>query len=349
MIGVYNKNSHLRGIGYHDAMAKPTALPPPTRAMLPNPLAGDPPAASTHFALSGVHYGSIGDSLRLAVVDGETQGELAMRTRVGPHLSLALVAAGDGYFAMGGQPGQTAPCAFAGGHCYLSWSWERFDGIDFIPAHTRFRAAILQFRSHLRLLAEGRPPVAHGGLELFPHPRARAWVARLPMDAALRAQTEALIDAGLPADPLDALHVECIALQMLHRVLLGLRTPALADAAGQPAGARRLSARQRRALLAARGFIERNARQPLRVAQIAESAGLGAHLLKEAFPALFGESVYAYVIRCRLAEAARLLRQTEAGVGEIAGRCGFANASHLARHFRRRYGQSPAEFRAGLR
>lgn len=330
-------------------MAKPIATPLPRPAMQPNPLAGDAPAVSSHFALSGIRFGAIGDSLRLAVVDGETQGEIAMRTRVGPHLSLALVAEGDGYFAMGSQPGQTAPCPFAGGHCYLSWSWERFDGIDFIPAHTRFRAAILQFRSHLRLLAEGQPPVAHGGLALFPHPRARAWVARLPMDAAQRAQTESLIDAGLPVDPLDALQVECTALQMLHRVLLGLRTPPLADAAALPAGALRLSARQRRALLAARGFIERNARQPLQVAGIAEAAGIGARLLKEAFPALFGESVYAYVIHCRLAEAARLLRQTEAGIGEIAGRCGFASGSHLARHFRRRYGQSPARFRDSLR
>lgn len=329
-------------------MAKPTAVSPPLRAMLPNPLAGDAPAANPPFALSGIRYGTIGDSLRLAVVDGDTRDEIAMRTRVGPHLSLALVAEGNGYFAMGSQPGQTAPCPFAGGHCYLSWSWERFDGIDFIPAHTRFRAVILQFRSHLRLLTEGQPPVAHPGLELFPHPRARAWVARLPMDAAQRTQTEALIDAGLPADPLDALQLECTALQMLHQVLRGLRTPAVADAPSRPSGPGRLPARQRRALLAARGFIERNARQPLRVAQIAEAAGIGTRLLKEAFPALFGESVYAYVIHCRLAEAARLLRQTEAGIGEIAGRCGFVNASHLARHFRRRYGSSPADFRASL-
>ena len=58
-----------------------------------------------------------------------------------------------------------------------------------------------------------------------------------------------------------------------------------------------------------------------------------------------GRTLHQFVIEERIDAAARLLRQNALSVGQIAGRVGFAQQSHLAAHFRRVIGLSPAEFR----
>lgn len=54
-----------------------------------------------------------------------------------------------------------------------------------------------------------------------------------------------------------------------------------------------------------------------------------------------------YVKRLRLDEAARLLRDTEAAVAEIATRVGFVSAQHFSREFGRRFEYSPSAYRRG--
>jgi len=51
----------------------------------------------------------------------------------------------------------------------------------------------------------------------------------------------------------------------------------------------------------------------------------------------------------RLAAARRQLAGSKQPIGDIALDCGFYDQAHLGRCFRRRYGTSPAAFRAGAR
>jgi transcriptional regulator GlxA family with amidase domain len=54
------------------------------------------------------------------------------------------------------------------------------------------------------------------------------------------------------------------------------------------------------------------------------------------------------LMELRLARAREMLSNTQLfdlPVAEVAARCGFADPSHFARRFRRRFGQSPLQFR----
>lgn len=312
----------------------------------PNPMALDDPAQSQAHGMAGMRWAALGDGLRAAVIDGQTEQDICMPSRAPAHLSLALMLQGSGHFAMGRE--SAGPRSeFLPGHAYLSWSAERFDGVDFIPAASRFRCVILQFRPVHRRVFDQHEPVPHSGITLCRHATARAWVARFALDALQCSITEDLISAGLPASPLDALRWECHALALLQQLADRLQTPCIDTEEVSETPAARLPARDRRALLAALRHIEKCYAEPLRVDDLARVAGMGVHALQQGFKQLFGDSVHAAVVRRRVAEAARLLRESPLPVSEVAVNCGFSNASHLARHFKRVQGVPPAAWRAG--
>ncbi|CAB3748996.1 AraC family transcriptional regulator [Paraburkholderia humisilvae] len=84
----------------------------------------------------------------------------------------------------------------------------------------------------------------------------------------------------------------------------------------------------------------------LDVAKIAEQLNVSANYLSRVFRAE-GLTPMGYVWSRRLELAARLLAETPNGQllsKEIAFRCGFSNASHFCRAFKRRYGVAPFAF-----
>ncbi|APV49103.1 hypothetical protein BWI17_05065 [Betaproteobacteria bacterium GR16-43] len=58
-----------------------------------------------------------------------------------------------------------------------------------------------------------------------------------------------------------------------------------------------------------------------------------------------GTSVYAYVLRLRLAQALTAVIDSDADITTIALDAGFASHSHFTRHFRTFFGTPPAELR----
>ena len=81
---------------------------------------------------------------------------------------------------------------------------------------------------------------------------------------------------------------------------------------------------------------------------LAAVAGLSRFHFSRAFHNAMGEPPLAYVGRRRLETAKRLLRSSEAAVGEVARRSGFASASHFSDSFRRHTGMAPSQFRRQL-
>jgi AraC family transcriptional regulator len=98
-------------------------------------------------------------------------------------------------------------------------------------------------------------------------------------------------------------------------------------------------------LVAARDFIHENGLAPLSMATIAKAAGRHEIHLAREFRRYFGMSVGGYLRRLRIEHAARLLRQPDMTISEIALDCGFASHSHLCREFKAQFGVTPSEFR----
>jgi AraC-like DNA-binding protein len=99
-------------------------------------------------------------------------------------------------------------------------------------------------------------------------------------------------------------------------------------------------------LLAALQYIDRNLREPLDNARLAKIARCSESSFIRHFREAIGETPARYVQDRRLTTAAELLVCTDAGIDEIAERCGFANRYHFTRVFSARVGRPPARYRS---
>lgn len=84
------------------------------------------------------------------------------------------------------------------------------------------------------------------------------------------------------------------------------------------------------------------------IREIASRHGLSREGFSRAFLRRTGMPPHAYRLVCRLNDARRRLRAGEA-IADIAADLGFADQSHLGRHFRRVFGTSPRAYRDGVR
>lgn len=103
--------------------------------------------------------------------------------------------------------------------------------------------------------------------------------------------------------------------------------------------------RVRRAMLA----IERHRGRPFAGSAIARETGLGSRQLNRLFMQSLGLTMAGYGRELRRAEAERRVRDEPARLTEIAHATGYADASHFARDFRRRFGASPSTVRRAAR
>ena len=95
-----------------------------------------------------------------------------------------------------------------------------------------------------------------------------------------------------------------------------------------------------------RGRIAASGGRGLSVASLAKAHGVSGRTLELRFRAETGGTVADALLDTRLARARDLLRTTPFPQERIAAECGFCDASHLSRAFRRRLGALPSAFRA---
>jgi len=108
---------------------------------------------------------------------------------------------------------------------------------------------------------------------------------------------------------------------------------------------RSISARDRRRAVEAALWLEAHATEDVSLEDAARAAGLSPFHFLRVFSAVVGATPHQYLVRLRLARAARLLAEEERPVTDIAFDCGFADLSNFVRTFRRAAGVSPREFR----
>ena len=78
---------------------------------------------------------------------------------------------------------------------------------------------------------------------------------------------------------------------------------------------------------------------------IAEACSVSQRTLSRLFRNELGITVTEYVCNARLSKVCGMLTISGLTIKEIASQCGFRSAGFLAARFRKRYGQSPGEFR----
>lgn len=94
-------------------------------------------------------------------------------------------------------------------------------------------------------------------------------------------------------------------------------------------------------------YIHDNLSEDLSLTAMADLAAMSSTHFSKAFKSETGLSPLQYVISARLEFATVLLRTSQFSVAEIAWRSGYQDVSRFGQHFKRKFGVSPAGFRAG--
>ena len=100
-----------------------------------------------------------------------------------------------------------------------------------------------------------------------------------------------------------------------------------------------------RRILKVKNFISENYRDELRLAALADIAGMSPSAFSRFFKLRTGRNLSEYIIDIRLGYASRMLVDTARSISEIAYECGFNNLSNFNRIFKKKKACSPSEFR----
>ena len=98
-------------------------------------------------------------------------------------------------------------------------------------------------------------------------------------------------------------------------------------------------------MLRVRAFIDGNLHRTIHIRDLSAVAQRSPAHFSRRFKLAAGESPHAYLVRKRLERACNLMVISAASLSEIALNAGFSDQSHLSRHFRAAFGQSPASWR----
>jgi AraC-like DNA-binding protein len=101
-------------------------------------------------------------------------------------------------------------------------------------------------------------------------------------------------------------------------------------------------------VLRARDYIDKHKTEELSLADVAKAAGASVFHFCKVFHKATGLTFTDYVARVRLEDARNRLLNRNLRVSEIAYDVGFQSLTQFNRTFKRVFGQSPTEFRAGL-
>lgn len=93
-------------------------------------------------------------------------------------------------------------------------------------------------------------------------------------------------------------------------------------------------------------YVQNHYREEISLEQLAKSASISKSECLRCFKETLQTTPYRYLMDYRLSVAAKLLRETEQPVNEIAMNCGFGQQSHFGKCFREKMGCTPSKYRA---
>lgn len=95
-------------------------------------------------------------------------------------------------------------------------------------------------------------------------------------------------------------------------------------------------------------YIHEHLAQNPSLTEIAQMVQMSPYYFSRLFKQSTGLTPHQYLIKCRIEQAKRLLKNTNLSLANIALQVGFVDQSHLARHFKRQVGTLPSQFRLSL-
>jgi AraC family transcriptional regulator len=95
-------------------------------------------------------------------------------------------------------------------------------------------------------------------------------------------------------------------------------------------------------------YVRSHVDRDIPLADLAAVAGMSSHYFAELFRKSTGQTPHQFVLRERVEQAKRLLRNPKLTALDIAVLVGFGDASHFTRVFRRVVGATPSQYRADL-
>lgn len=135
------------------------------------------------------------------------------------------------------------------------------------------------------------------------------------------------------------------ALEELAIGFAGAAMEALVDA---PAPGAAIGAREERRIADSVRRIERGLGDPLPLARLASDAAMSPYHFLRTFTRVVGTTPHRFVLRARLEQAARSLRETDQPVAAVALDAGFGDLSTFHASFRRWLGTTPADYRSRM-
>ncbi len=92
-------------------------------------------------------------------------------------------------------------------------------------------------------------------------------------------------------------------------------------------------------------YIHAHLDQSIKLADLAEVAGISQFHFSRLFKQSMGITPYQYLIQQRVEQARQLLPLTKRAIAEIALQCGFNSQSHFTKHFKDATGMTPNNYR----
>jgi YesN/AraC family two-component response regulator len=93
-------------------------------------------------------------------------------------------------------------------------------------------------------------------------------------------------------------------------------------------------------------FLNEHFGEPLSLSMVAKRSGFSVPLFCRVFKKRTGQTFASYLNRLRVEEAKKLLRGSSLALGQVGQICGFRNAHHFIRNFKKVAGRTPGDFRA---
>lgn len=100
-----------------------------------------------------------------------------------------------------------------------------------------------------------------------------------------------------------------------------------------------------RKILQISDYIQAHLDQSIKLADLAEVAGMSQYHFSRLFKQSMGITPHQYLLKQRVEQAQQLLKGTKLAIAEVALQCGFNSQSHLTKHFRDATGTTPSSYR----
>ena len=140
---------------------------------------------------------------------------------------------------------------------------------------------------------------------------------------------------------------EVLARVGVHLGLAARRVSERVERDGADEGARLLTTPDEVLVLAAQRILRESIHSPPSLDELALQVGSNRRKLGEAFQALCGQAVFAWLREERFRRAYEMLCDTDLTVSSISDALGYSTPANFAKAFRERYGLTPSEIREG--